>query len=251
MAVGRSGIGLGLVLASAFAVGACNQEPPLATVGSVDLQRFQGQWFEIAHLPRPTQVNCTGTTANYALTSPTTLTLVHQCNVGSLDGPLRQVVANAVVKDPSATAKLAVDFGGIYGDYWIIDLGAQYEYAVVGHPSRDYLWILSRSPKLDAMTLEGVKNRAQDSGFDVSRLEYTTQPDTAPPASDVNPAQTATPPKYGCAAAGVGRAAPRGGPIGLLAAVGLCAFLRRRHRHAHDASCPPHAGHCSKSQPVA
>jgi apolipoprotein D and lipocalin family protein len=218
----------GLALAAVFALGACNQEPPLATVPSVDLNRFQGQWFEIAHLPRPTQADCTGTTASYALRSPTTLTLVHQCNVGSLNGPLRQVVANAIVKDPSATAKLAVDFGGFYGDYWIVDLGAQYEYAVVGHPSRDYLWILSRTPKLDASVLAQVEKRAQDNGFDVSRLEYTEQADAPIPAGAANPAQGVTPPSYGCGTRGAGRIAPWGGVLGAVALAGLGAYARRR-----------------------
>jgi apolipoprotein D and lipocalin family protein len=226
------GFGLGALLAlgALGTLGACNQDPPLATVTTVDLNRFQGQWFEIAHLPRPTQVNCTGTTANYAVTSSTALTLVHQCNVGSLDGPLRQVAANAVVKDPGAPAKLAVDFGGFYGDYWIIDLDTDYEYAVIGHPSRDYLWILSRTPRLDPATLDGVKQRAQANGFDVSHLEYTEQPDAPPPASTANPAQTTTPPTYGCGMRGAGRAAPWGVVAGALAAVGLGALARRRRR---------------------
>jgi apolipoprotein D and lipocalin family protein len=216
-----------LALATLLVLGACSQEPPLATVPSVDLNRFQGQWFEIAHLPRPTQADCTGTTASYALRSPTTMTLVHQCNVGSLDGPLRQVVANAIVKDPNATAKLAVDFGGFYGDYWIIDLGAEYEYAVVGHPSRDYLWILSRTPRLDPSTLAGVQMRAQESGFDVSRLEYTMQPEVSF-ASPTNPAQGVTPASYGCGARGAGRIAPWGAVLGLAAAVGMGVCARRR-----------------------
>jgi apolipoprotein D and lipocalin family protein len=231
---------VGLALSAALALGACKQEPPLETVPSVDLNRFQGRWFEIAHLPRPTQVNCTGTTANYAVTSATTLTLVHQCNVGGLDGPVRQVAANAVVRDPRATAKLAVDFGGFYGDYWIIDLGPQYEYAVVGHPSRDYLWILSRAPMLDAATLEDVKKRAQDSGFDVSHLQYTQQSDTAPAAGATNPAQTTTPATYGCGSRTAGRVAPWNAVLGAGAAVGLFRLLRRRrrarHLHGHEAS---------------
>jgi apolipoprotein D and lipocalin family protein len=214
---------------AAFCGAACTSDPPLATVPSVDLNRFQGQWFEIAHLPRPTQTDCAGTRAAYAVTSSTTLTLVHQCNVGSLSGPVRQSVANAVVKDPSDPAKLSVDFGGFYGDYWIIDLGQQYEYAVVGHPSRDYLWILSRTPKLDATTLGDVTKRAHDNGFDTTKLQYTVQPETADPASGPD-ASTATPPTYGCRASIGARSAA---PVSLLAvgvAAGVGALARRRRR---------------------
>jgi apolipoprotein D and lipocalin family protein len=217
------------VAAAAFSLGAtgCTQDPPLATVPSVDLSRFQGQWFEIAHLPRPTQTDCTGTRASYALTSPTTLTLVHQCNEGSLSGPVRQNVANAVVKDSSDAAKLSVDFGGFYGDYWIIDLGQNYEYAVVGHPSRDYLWVLSRTPKLDASTLTDVTKRAQDNGFDVTKLQYTVQPETADPASGPD-ASTATPPTYGCRSSIGARSTTGASLLAVAAAAGLGALARRR-----------------------
>lgn len=219
-----------LALALSFGGAACTQDPPLATVPSVDLSRFQGQWYEIAHLPRPTEVDCTGTMASYALTSPTTLTLLHQCNVGSLTGAVRQVVANAVVQDPSAPAKLQVDFGGFYGDYWIIELGEQYDYAVVGHPSRDYLWILGRAPKLDAATLSGITSRAQSNGFDVSKLEYTLQPDTPVNPASGPDASTVTPPTYGCRGSVAARkVAPRGLAV-LLAALGLGALARKRGR---------------------
>jgi apolipoprotein D and lipocalin family protein len=216
---------LGLVLS------ACNQDPPLTTVSSVDLSRFQGQWYEIARLPRPTEVDCTGTMASYALKSPTQLTLLHQCNVGTLTGPVRQVVANAVVQDPSSTAKLQVDFGGFYGDYWIIDLGQNYDFAVVGHPSRDYLWILSRAPKLDAATLSGITTRAQQNGFDTSKLEYTVQPDAPIDPANGPDASQATPPTYGChASIGARRVASSRAVAGLLAALVLGALARKRAR---------------------
>jgi apolipoprotein D and lipocalin family protein len=112
----------------------------------------------------------------YMLTGSTSMSLTHQCNLGSLTGPLQTSQANGVVNDPSVTSKLSVDFGGgFYGDYWIIDLGQNYEYAVVGHPTRQYLWILSRTPTLDATTLNGVLQRAQANGFSTSALQYTPQ----------------------------------------------------------------------------
>ena len=163
------------LLVSLF-VGACSKDPPLETVPNVDLKRFQGKWYEVAKLPRPTQADCYGTIALYTLTSNTTMGLVHQCNLGSLTGPLRESQANGKLNDPAETAKLSVDFGGgFYGDYWIIDLGEHYEFAVVGHPTRQYLWIISRTPKLDDATLSAVVQRAKDKGFDTSRLQYTPQ----------------------------------------------------------------------------
>jgi lipocalin len=59
--------------------------------------------------------------------------------------------------------------------YWIIDLGANYEYAVVGHPSRDYLWILSRTRTMDDAVYEGLLGRLREQGYEVQRLNRTQQ----------------------------------------------------------------------------
>jgi apolipoprotein D and lipocalin family protein len=154
----------------------CGAEPPLAVARDVDFSRFQGKWYEIAKLPRVTQTDCYGTTAFYTKTSDLSLQLVNQCNVGSTVGPVKTVTMNATVPDTSVPAKLALQVGDFSGDYWILEVGADYAYAVVGHPSRLYLWILSRSPTLDSDTLQGIVSRAQKNDFDTSQLEYTPQP---------------------------------------------------------------------------
>lgn len=166
---------LALLAVGAPAAVGCSTAPPLDVAPNVDLARFQGRWFEIAKLPRPTQTDCYATAAYYTQTASDALTFVNQCNVGSLTGALKTVTMSAKVADPSTPAKLAIDVGGFYGDYWILELGQNYEYAVVGHPSRDYLWILSRTPSLDATTMQGIVARARAKQFDVSRLEMTTQ----------------------------------------------------------------------------
>jgi len=152
---------------------ACQSEP--LDVAQVDLTRLQGKWFEIASLPRPSQAGCTGTTAEYRLASPTELLVVNECHEGNLQGPVKRVAARAVATDPAVPAKLSLDFGFAYGDYWVIDVGADYEYAVVGHPSRDYLWILSRERSLPAATLNSVLAHAKARGFPVGILSFTAQ----------------------------------------------------------------------------
>jgi apolipoprotein D and lipocalin family protein len=161
-------------LALPFLLLGCTDDP-LDVAANVDLSRFQGQWYEIAKLPRLTQADCAGTTAFYTLRDDGGVDVVNQCHTGSLEGPAKTARARGVVPDPSVPAKLSVDFGGVYGDYWILEIGERYDYAVIGHPSRDYLWILSRTPVLDAGTLEGALARTKDKGFDTSRLEYTEQ----------------------------------------------------------------------------
>jgi len=82
----------------------------------------------------------------------------------------------ATVMDATQPAKLALTVGGFSGDYWILEVGPTYDYAVVGHPSREYLWILSRTPTLGSATMQGIVDRAQGQLFDTARLEYTPQP---------------------------------------------------------------------------
>ena len=86
------------------------------------------------------------------------------------------MAANGKVTNPDVPAKLSVDFGGFYGDYWILEVGESYEYAVVGHPSRDYLWILSRTPTMDPELYASIVRRLQAQGYETDRLQKTTQP---------------------------------------------------------------------------
>src|SRR4029077_4440144 len=137
-----------VLVAIALAGTSCNSEPNLEVAPNVDLSRFQGKWYEIASLPRTTQVDCYGTTAFYSQAPDGTYRFVNQCNVESTTGPLRTVTMKATIPNQAIPAKLAVDVGGYSGDYWILDVGSNYEYAVVGHPTRMYLWILSRTPTL-------------------------------------------------------------------------------------------------------
>lgn len=164
---------LRLVSLSLLLLLSCREEP--LDVARVELSRMQGKWFEIAALPRLSQAGCTGTTAEYRLESPSELLVVNECHEGTLSGPLKRVAARAVATDAAMPAKLSLDFGFAYGDYWILEVGAAYEYAVVGHPTRDYLWILSRSRVLQQATLDGVLARARAQGFPVGILAYTPQ----------------------------------------------------------------------------
>jgi apolipoprotein D and lipocalin family protein len=163
---------LGVVLATV----SCVADAPLDVAPDVDLNRFQGKWYEIASLPRTTQTNCYGTTAFYSRASDGSLQFVNQCNFESATGSLKTVTMTATVPDPSQPAKLALDVGGFYGAYWIVEVGSSYEYAVVGHPSRSYLWILARTPTLDPAITKGIIDRAQNNHFDTSKLQFTPQP---------------------------------------------------------------------------
>jgi apolipoprotein D and lipocalin family protein len=169
--------GLGLALLTA--VGAC-QTPgaPLDVVDAVDLDRYVGQWYEIASFPQRFQQGCVATTATYTLRDEGRIRVENSCRDGSFDGEIRRAEGVAWLSDPEGSpAKLKVQFFWPFsGDYWIIDLDADYRYAVVGHPSRDYLWILTRTPTIDASTYHTILARIEAQGYDLERLNPTPQP---------------------------------------------------------------------------
>ena len=173
---GRVSLGRLACLAFAIASLAGCSNAPLDVAPSVDLQRFQGQWYEVAKLPRATQSDCHATTSFFRLNAGGDVDVEQQCHLRSATGELKSVLMKAQVGDKSVPAKLSLQVGAFSGDYWILEVGEHYEYAVIGTPSRAYLWILSRTPTLDAATTKGVLERAAARQFDTGRLEYTPQP---------------------------------------------------------------------------
>ena len=165
-----------LVGASLVSMAVENKKPNLETVAFVDLSRYVGQWYEIGRLPNRFQKKCAGSvTANYTLRSDGDIKVVNRCRKQS--GEFTTATGKAKIVDSQTNAKLKVTFfWAFYGKYWILDLGPDYDYAVVGEPGRDYLWILSRTPTMDEDLYQHLVAKARARGFDTSRLIRTVQP---------------------------------------------------------------------------
>ncbi len=144
----------------------------LEVVQHVELQKYLGKWYEIAHLPAKFQEGCSETTAIYGLMKDGTVSVLNECKKG---GRIKQAKGRAKVVDKITGAKLKVTFfWPFYGDYWIIKLGDNYEYAVVGTPDRKYLWILSRTPQINSTLFSELADFAKSKGFDIERLVRTS-----------------------------------------------------------------------------
>ena len=151
---------------------ACSNKP-LATVQKVDVERYMGKWYEIASFPQRFQKGCSCTVAEYTLNENGTVKVDNSCTAY---GKKKQSIGKAKVVDKQTNAKLKVSFfRPFWGKYWIIDLADDYSYAVVGHPNREYLWILSRTPEMDKQVYDDIVARAEAKGFDVSMLNRTVQ----------------------------------------------------------------------------
>ena len=164
--------------------------PPLQAVAQVDLSRYLGTWYEIANFPQSFQRGCTATTATYTLRKDGDIDVLNRCRKGSLDGKEKSALGRAEVVDRTTNAKLVVSFfRPFWGDYWIIELADDYSYAVVGHPGRDYLWILARKPTMAEATYQGIVARLEAHGYETSRLVRTLQ--VAGPRPDASTARAA------------------------------------------------------------
>lgn len=152
------------------------QDKPLSTVPSVDLQRYMGRWFDIASFPQRFQKGCHCTTAEYEMTDKGYVRVVNTCRKDGPDEKTSIANGKAFVVEGTGNAKLRVQFFWPFrGDYWIIDLAEDYTFAVVGDPSRKYLWILCRTPQMEPGLYQEIVDRAAKKGFDVSKLRLTDQ----------------------------------------------------------------------------
>jgi len=147
------------------------RHPALRTVESVDLERYAGSWYEIAAFPQRFERGCHCSSAVYELTDKGYVRVVNSCRKNGPEGKIKKVRGKAFPVPGSGNAKLRVQFFWPFrGDYWIIDLASDYSHALVGSPNRKYLWILSRTPEMAPSVYDAVVARAEEQGFDTTRL---------------------------------------------------------------------------------
>lgn len=158
------------------------QSAEVTTVANVDLDRYIGEWYEIARLPNNFQDKCVGDVkATYMKRPDGRLDVVNECR--KKDGKTNVARAVARIVDASTNSKLEVRFvpaflsflPSVWGDYWIIGLADDYSWATVGSPDRKYLWILSRTAEMSEADYTDAVGRATANGFDVSKLVRTNQ----------------------------------------------------------------------------
>ena len=156
---------------------------PVSAVPFVDFNRYAGLWYEIARLPNRFQEQCVGdVTATYSLLDDGKLKIVNRCrkdngDISEAEGEGKQS------GDDTLNTKLKVRFAPgflsflpfVWGDYWIINLAADYRYAVVGEPTRKYFWVLSRTPAMNDSTLTCILDQATAEGYDLTALIKTKQ----------------------------------------------------------------------------
>jgi apolipoprotein D and lipocalin family protein len=154
------------------------QQNPLKTVKYVDLKKYAGLWYEVAKIPNSFQDQCVkGTTAKYILKEDGEIAVINSCI--DEDGEVDDADGLARIVDKKSNAKLEVSFFSIFGwrpvwgDYWIIGLDENYNWAIVGTPSRKYGWVLSRTPKLENETMDKIFLILKEQGYNPKSFELS------------------------------------------------------------------------------
>lgn len=153
--------------------------PPPRTVAAVDLQRYLGLWYEAGRLPNPEQDGgrrrCVDVTATYAMRADGSIDVRNQARDAGTRMRPRGIHGRARPVDGSG-AKLRVTFFGLFGGpYWVLGLAPDYRWALVGSPSRRRLWVLSRTPAMEAADYEEALRIAAAEGYDAARVVRTPQ----------------------------------------------------------------------------
>lgn len=155
---------------------------PLTAVDALDVQRYVGTWHEIARYPNWFQRKCVGqVTADYALDSDGSLKVLNRCRLANDD--FDEAKGTALQQGGTTSARLKVSFAPawlsfipfLWGDYWVIDIDADYQLAAVSEPGRDYLWVLSKTPRVDPARYQALLERLAARGFDIPKIELTPQ----------------------------------------------------------------------------
>ena len=164
-----------------FSIFGNRSQAQVTTVSHVDLTRYVGKWYEVASIPHTFQRQCIGgVTAEYKDLGDGLIEVINSCETSN--GPRSVSEGRAKVVDPLSNAKLKVTFvklgGWIFwfgGDYWVIDLDKDYRYAVVGHPTRKYGWILSRAPEISMNDLHVISQNLKKQGYNLCDFLMTVQ----------------------------------------------------------------------------
>jgi apolipoprotein D and lipocalin family protein len=171
-----------LVLSGTFAHADDNppQVPPLTTISALDVPRYMGTWYEIAKFPAWFQKKCVADTrAEYSLLPGGKVQVINLCR--QENGQMKEAVGSARQIGEKTSSQLEVRFApawlsfmpAVWGDYWVIDLDPDYQLVAVSEPKREYLWILSRTAKVDSAAYDALLGRLTRKGFDLQRLEKT------------------------------------------------------------------------------
>lgn len=159
---------------SGAGVGPAAREP-LPLVDRVDLNRFSGLWYVIESMPTPAEAGAHNATERYAILENGTIDITFRFNRDGFDGSEKILKMTGWPVDESGAEWRVRPVWPVQLDYLILELGDDYDYTVVGHPSKRYVWIMAREPSMSPDRLRGIRDRLARVGYDVGRIQAVPQ----------------------------------------------------------------------------
>lgn len=157
----------------------CQSAPPIRTVDSVDIQRFMGDWYVIAHIPASLEKTAYNAIESYALNDDGTVATTYRFNQGGPDGPLKMYHPKGFIREGSANAVWGMQFLWPFkAEYRIVYLNQDYTQTVIGRTRRDYLWIMAREPSIPEEDYQKMVDFVQSQGYEIDRIRRV--PHTTP-----------------------------------------------------------------------
>ena len=164
------------LILSALLLFSCKSRKPLSTVQNLDLQQYEGTWYEIAKLPNSFEKDLTCVSATYTIKENGKIEVFNTGKKTNGEQVWKTIKGTATVPDKSQPGRLKVTFFWPFaGDYYVIDVAQVYSYALVGSPNRRYLWILARTRALDETIYAQLVKLANEKGFPIDKIEAMDQ----------------------------------------------------------------------------
>jgi apolipoprotein D and lipocalin family protein len=146
-------------------------QPPLRPVAKVDLQRYMGDWYVIAHIPTFLEKGAYNAVESYRLQLDGTIATTFTFNQDSPDGPLKTYTPKGFVRNTNSNAEWGMQFiWPVEAEYLITYLDSEYQQAIVARQQRDYVWILARTPDISAADYEALTERVRGMGYQMNLL---------------------------------------------------------------------------------
>lgn len=177
-------VGAALVGVGALALSACRSYPPLPTVPHVDLPRFMGDWYVVAHIPASSEKDAHNAVESYRLEADGTIATTYAFRDGGFDGEIVVMEPNGVVTDATTNATWGMQFfWPLRFEYLITYLDEAYRTTIIGRTARDYAWVMARTPDLTATEMAALEAELQKQGYDLAGLRRVPHrwPDPAHP----------------------------------------------------------------------
>ncbi len=164
------------VLLFTWVLTGCQTVPVITTEAEVDIPRFMGQWYVIAHIPAFLERNAYNAIESYEFVLPNVVKTRFEFNDGGFDGKYRVFNPKGFVDMDSGGGLWGMQFvWPIRAEFRIVYVAEDYQTTIIGRSKRDYVWIMARTPQISDDLYQALINRVVAEGYDVAKIRRVPQ----------------------------------------------------------------------------